>query len=472
MNKVKQTMLTALLSILSLSVRAEPQKPNIVLLFSDDAGYSDFSFQKAVNNNNFLTPNIDNLASQGVRFSQAYVTAAVCGPSRAGLITGKYQQKFGFEENNVPGYMSKSGLDYDDMGLPLNQITLADRLKALGYRTAIFGKWHLGDAERYHPLKRGFDEFIGFRTGSRSYFEYDDKKLPQVPQNEKLEYGFGDYREPKQYMTDFLAEEANQFIERNKDTPFFAFVSFNAVHTPMEAHPDDLAKIKGLSGKRKELAAMTIALDRAVGKILKKLTQLGLDENTIVVYTNDNGGPSDTNASVNFPLSGTKANHLEGGIRVPFIIRWPTKIKGDSSYSHPISTLDLLPTFVTAAGGKISTEDDLDGVNLLPYLNNQTTEVPHPTLFWKKEVRAAVRDGDWKLLRYPDRPAELYNIKLDESELNNLAHKYPEKVRELYKKIFEWELTLERPLWQLKREYEGKAMERMDAYRPAAINVM
>lgn len=474
MFKVSVTCVVTLLCFFTSNAFANDKKPNILLLFSDDAGYGDFSFQskKGQNHANFQTPNIDQLATQGVQFSQAYVTAAVCGPSRAGLLTGKYQQKFGFEENNVPGYMSKSGLDHDEMGLPLNQVTIADRLSELGYRTAIFGKWHLGDADKFHPLKRGFDEFIGFRTGARSYFEYDKNTLPNTPQNAKLEYGFGDYHESKQYMTDFLAEETNRFIERNKNTPFFAFVSFNAVHTPMEAHPNDLTKVKGLTGRRKELAAMTIALDRAVGKILKKLTELGLDENTIVVYTNDNGGPSDTNASVNLPLSGTKANHLEGGIRVPFTIRWPTTIKANTSYPHPISTLDLLPTFVTAAGGKINIEEDLDGVDLLPYLNNQTTAMPHTTLFWKKEVRAAVRDGDWKLLRYPDRPAELYNIKLDQSELHNLAYKYPEKVRELYKRIFEWELTLERPLWQLKREYEGKAMERMDTYRPAVINVM
>jgi arylsulfatase A-like enzyme len=464
--------LAAFLTVTSFASAAYEKPANIVLLFSDDAGYSDFSFQRKSNTRvNFNTPHLDKLASQGVVFSQAYVSAAVCGPSRAGLMTGKYQQKFGFEENNVPGYMSKSGLDYDDMGLPLDQVTMADRLKKLGYKTAVFGKWHLGDADRYHPLKRGFDEFVGFRTGARSYFEYDENQLKTITENARLEYGFGEYKETTQYMTDFLADQANQFIEKHQDEPFFAFVSFNAVHTPMEAHPDDLKNISGLTGKRRELAAMTLSLDRAVGKILAKLTELDLDENTLVVYTNDNGGPSDTNASVNYPLSGTKANHLEGGIRVPFIMRWPSQLSSNAIYKNPISTLDLLPTFITAAGGELNREEDLDGVNLLPFLKHEKQGVPHQTLFWKKEVRAAVRDGDWKLLRFPDRPAELYNIAEDEAETQNLAYKYPDKVRQLYKKIFDWELTLERPLWQLKREYEGKAMVRMDSYRTHVTHI-
>ena len=286
-----------------------------------------------------------------------------------------------------------------------------------------------------------------------------------MSKNKKLEFGFGEYRETKQYMTDFLAEQANNFIEENQNLPFFAFVSFNAVHTPMEAHPKDLVKIKGLTGKRRELAAMTLSLDRAVGKILSKLNELGLDKNTLVVFTNDNGGPSDTNASANFPLSGTKANHLEGGIRVPFIMRWPSKIATNTTYNYPISTLDLLPTFINAAGGKIGIEDDIDGVDLLPYLNKNKMGIPHKTLFWKKEVRAAIREGDWKLLRFPDRPAELYNLASDIGEQHNLAAQEPERVKQMFKDFFSWEMTLERPLWLLKRQFEEYDLNRMDKYR-------
>ena len=435
-------------------------QPNIILLFADDAGYADFGFQGSTE---IKTPHLDKLAASGIRCTQAYVSDPTCGPSRAGIITGKYQQRFGYEENNVPGYMSKvSAVDGIDMGLPIEEITMADQLKSLGYKTAVFGKWHLGGADRFHPTKRGFDEFYGFRGGARSYFAYDG--VPADGQN-KLERGFGKFEEPANYLTDQLGDETIKFIERNKDQPFFAYVSFNAVHTPMDATEEDLNQFPGLTGKRKIVAAMTLALDRACGKILDKLTELGLDNNTIVVFTNDNGGPCEQNAAVNRPLSGTKSNHLEGGIRVPFLIRYPNKLEANSTFDFPISTLDLLPTFFVAGGGEVDSLKDIDGVNIIPHLQGQIADRPHQTLFWKKEIRAAVRDGDWKLLRYSDRPAELYDISMDVAEQNNLAAEYPEKVKELYKKIYHWELTHERARWLLQRKYEKFDIDRMDKYR-------
>ncbi|MGD1893530.1 MAG: sulfatase [Cyclobacteriaceae bacterium] len=436
------------------------RQPNIILIIADDAGYADFGFQGS---NVMKTPNLDRLAQQGMKFQQAYVTAAVCGLSRAGILTGKYQQRFGFEENNVPGYMSQSGLVGDDMGLPLDQKTMGDYLKEVGYKTAIFGKWHQGNADRYHPTKRGFDEFYGFRGGARSYFPIDEEG-PNY-RSQRLVRGFENFAEPDEYLTDDLASETTQFIEKNQDTNFFIILAFNAVHTPMDATEDDLAKFPDLTGKRQKLAAMTLALDRACGRVFDKLKELGLEGNTIVVFTNDNGGPSDTNVSVNDPLSGTKANHLEGGIRVPFLLRWPGVIAENSVYEYPISTLDLLPTFYCAGGGNIDSLRGTDGVDLLPYLLGQNSERPHPILYWKKENRGVIREGDWKLIRFPDRPAELYNLKDDISEINDLAASYPDRVRAMYKKLFDWELTLERPLWQLQRKYEGAAMERMDDYR-------
>lgn len=437
------------------------QKPNIILIIADDAGYADFGFQGSTI---MKTPRLDELARQGMKFEQAYVTAAVCGPSRAGILTGKYQQRFGFEENNVPGYMSPSCLSDDEMGLPLDQKTMGDYLKNRGYRTAIFGKWHQGNADRFHPVRRGFDEFYGFRGGARSYFPIDDQS-PNYRSEDRLERGFDDYIEPDEYLTDALAHETARFIEQNQDTSFFILLAFNAVHNPMDATEDDLAEFPNLSGKRRSLAAMTLALDRACGTVLDKLTEQGLEENTIVVFTNDNGGPTDANASVNDPLSGTKANHLEGGIRVPFLLRWPGVIPENSVYEYPISTLDLLPTFYSAGGGNVDSLSGMDGVDLLPYLRGQNAERPHPVLYWKKENRGVIRIGDWKLIRFPDRPAELYDITNDISEITDLAATYPERVREMYKKLFAWELTLERPLWQLQRKYEGAAMERMDHYR-------
>lgn len=449
---------TFLCLILQIGLAQTP--PNIILLFADDAGYADFGFQGSTV---MKTPHLDKLASEGVKFTQGYVSAPTCGPSRAGLMTGRYQQRFGFEENNVPGFMSpSSGALGDEMGMPVEEITMGDYMKSAGYRTAFFGKWHLGGADRFHPTKRGFDEFYGFRGGARSYFPYEGE--PAVHLN-KLERGFGNFKEHEGYLTDILADETVSFMEENKDRPFFAFVSFNAVHTPMHATEEDMKHFPELTGKRKELAAMTLALDRACGKILDKLAELGLDENTIVVFTNDNGGPSDRNASVNDPLSGTKSNHLEGGIRVPFLMRWPEQIAKNTVYDYPISTLDLLPTFFEAAGGDIDTALQLDGVDLMPYLKGLKKERPHQRLFWKKDTRAVVREGDWKLLRFPDRPAELYKITEDIEEHNNLAGLYPERVRKMYKMIWYWELTLERPRWLLKRQYEKYDIDRMDQYR-------
>lgn len=440
---------------------AQSSQPNIILIFADDAGYADFGFQGS---KEMKTPHLDKLAKSGVIFDQGYVSDATCGPSRAGLITGKYQQRFGYEEINVPGYMSKnSGLLGDDMGLPLDQNTMADYLKSKGYATAVYGKWHLGDADRYHPLKRGFDEFYGFRGGDRSYFEYKDTS--RVHHDKRMERGFGKFEEPKGYATDVFAQETISFIERNQDQPFFIYLAFNAVHTPMEATEKDLQQFPNLTGKRQELAAMTLAMDRACGKIFKTLKSLELDENTIIVFTNDNGGPTDKNASINKPLSGTKSNHLEGGIRVPFVMSWPNGLKKNTTYNYPISTLDLLPTFYAAAGGDMKDLDDHDGVNLLPYLRGENQGRPHEYMYWKKETRAVIREGDWKLIRMPDRPAELYDLSKDIAEHNNLSLEHPERVKSMFKKLFEWELTLERPLWLLDRKYEKYDIDRMDKYR-------
>ncbi|ADV47767.1 N-acetylgalactosamine-6-sulfatase [Cellulophaga algicola DSM 14237] len=453
------------LSICCFSISSAQEKPNIIFLFSDDAGFADFGFQGSTE---MKTPNLDKLANSGVKFTQGYVTDATCGPSRAGLITGKYQQRFGYEEINVPGYMSEnSKFLADDMGLPLDQLTIGDYLKKLGYNTAMYGKWHLGNADRFHPMNRGFDEFYGFRGGARSYFGYD--VASSAHHDTKMERGFGNFEEPQEYVTDALADEAISFIEKNKKNPFFIYLAFNAVHTPMEATKEDLNQFPNLTGKRKELAAMTLALDRACGRVLDKLKQLGLDKNTIIVFSNDNGGPTDKNASLNLPLSGTKSNHLEGGIRVPFLMSWPKHIQPKTTYTFPISTMDLLPTFYAAGGGNTKDLQEIDGINLMPYISGEIKERPHQTLFWKKEVRLAFREGDWKLIRFADRPAELYDLSKDITEQDDLAATNPERVKSMFKKMFEWESTLERPLWMLKRSFENYDIERMDRYRTPAL---
>ena len=244
-----------------------------------------------------------------------------------------------------------------------------------------------------------------------------------------------------------------------------------ANYSLLQAIKEDLDQIKGLTGNRKVLAAMTLALDKACGQILEKLKAEGLEENTLIVFSNDNGGPDGTN-TCNYPLSGCKSNNLEGGIRVPFIMKLPTVIEPGTTYNKSISMLDMLPTFVNAAGGDASSIEGLDGVDLIPFVTGKNNKNPHDILFWKKENRGIVRKGDWKLLRFPDRPAELYNIKNDITESNDLAAKYPEKVRELFKDLFTWEGGLERPLWMLKRIYEVNAMKRMDEKRTPVLDVV
>ena len=438
------------------------ERPNIILIFSDDAGYEDFGFQGS---ETIRTPHLDALAARGIRFTQGYVTDPTCGPSRAGLLTGRYQQRFGYQEINVPGYMSpNSRYLEDDMGLPLDQVTMADYLQTQGYRTAIYGKWHLGNAERFHPLNRGFDEFYGFRGGDRSFFGYNDEN--PVPHHDKrMERGLGNFEEPTRYLTDQLGDEAVDFIERHQDEPFFIYLSFNAPHTPMEATEEDLAQFPELTGRRQTYAAMQLAMDRATGNVMAALERHELDENTIVVFTNDNGGPTDKNASSNWPLAGTKSNHLEGGIRVPFLISWPEGLPQGVDYDRPVSTMDLLPTFFAAAGGNADNLENVDGVNLWPFLYGESEGDPHEALFWKKDVRAAMRQGDWKLIRFADRPAELYNIVEDPTEQNNLAAEHPERVAEMFRSIHEWELTQQRPLWTLLPQFEEYDTDRMDRYR-------
>ena len=267
----------------------------------------------------------------------------------------------------MPNAMTKAGLTGEDMGLPLSEKTVADYLKTQGYRSMIIGKWHQGGADRFHPLKRGFDEFYGFRGGARSYFAY--KKGEKDDRLYWMERNFLEFKEHKGYLTDVLADEACTFIERNQERPFFLFLSFTAVHAPMHALKEDMAQFPKLKGNRRKLAAMTLAMDRACGRVLDKLDTLGLADNTLVVFTNDNGG-TPQNSAINTPLSGVKATHPEGGIRVPFLIKWPSKLTAETLYEYPVSLLDLLPTFVDLAGGA-TTLSKIDGVSLLPFLKGR-----------------------------------------------------------------------------------------------------
>lgn len=428
---------------------AETRKPNIVLLVADDLGYADLGFQGV---RDIPTPHLDELARGGVRCTSGYVSGPYCSPTRAGLLTGRYQQRFGHEFNPGGGVNSRAGL-------PLSQTTLADRLKAAGYVTGLVGKWHLGSALEFRPRNRGFDEFFGFLGGAHTYFAGASTDL----------YRGTEVVKESTYLTDAFAREAVSFIERHKERPFFLELAFNAVHTPMDATDARLARFATIPNQtRRTYAAMLTALDEAVGAVIDKLRLSGLEDDTLIVFLSDNGGPTmpgtTINGSRNDPLRGSKRTTLEGGIRVPFVMSWKGKLPAGRVYDKPIIQLDILPTALAAAGVTPKDDDAFDGVNLLPFLTGSTGDAPHATLYWRLGEQAAIRRGDWKLVRYDraaDSPAtrsnarsgtsptpfRLYNLANDIGEAHDVSGDHPEKVKELRAAWEDWSGRLARPLW-------------------------
>ncbi|MFI3303302.1 MAG: sulfatase-like hydrolase/transferase [Rikenellaceae bacterium] len=422
----------ASMSLLCLGSCAESNvaKPNILMIIVDDAGYNDFGF---MGSQDLETPNIDKLASNGIVFTDAHVSASVSGPSRAGMLTGRYQQRNGYECN----------LD-NILGLGLEESTIADLLSAEGYSTACIGKWHQGDGAEYHPNRRGFDHFFGFISGSRSYF-YRPNGNDKPGANHALQLN-GVNHPFDGYMTDVLADGANEYITKcaDKSSPFFMYLAFNAVHTPMEATEEDLARYEG--HPRQVLAAMTWALDRAVGSVVENLEQHNLMDNTLIFFVSDNGG-AHNNQSSNFPLKGFKGNKFEGGHRVPFFMCYADKYKGH--YDGLTSSLDMAATALTLAGVDTKgLERPLDGVDLIPYLNGKVAGEPHNQLFWRKEDMAAARSGAYKLIRVKGVGERLYNVENNYNEDDDLREQEPEITANLQKALNEWEKGLITPiLW-------------------------
>jgi arylsulfatase A-like enzyme len=428
--------------------KAAAGRPNIVILLADDLGYGDVGCYggKAV-----PTPHIDSIAASGVRFTDGYVTAPICSPSRAGLLTGRYQQRFGFEFNVGPAQRDlKQGL-----GLPLNQTTLADVFKKAGYATGMVGKWHLGSQPQFNPLRRGFDHFFGFLPGEDFYIDPRQQGVTSVAASDgedKLANPHPLYRDgtpvrETSYLTDAFAREATSFLARNRNRPFFLYVPFNAVHTPLQATARYMERVSGIDdSKHRVYAAMTSALDDAVGAVLKKLRDLDLEKNTLLVFLSDNGGATYIGAGSNTPLNGTKLTVLEGGIRIPFMMRWPGHLSAGSVYQDPISSLDLFPTTLGAAGISVPGNVRLDGVNLLPYLEGKKPGSPHEMLFWRVGENAAMRKGQWKLVQAGTN-AWLFDLAQDIGEGKDLARDHPDVVADLKKALAAWNAQLKPPLW-------------------------
>ena len=429
-------LLAALLISVSSSFGEKARaKPNILLIVGDDLGYADVGFHGG---KEIPTPQLDALAASGVRFTSGYVSGPYCSPTRAALLTGRYQQRFGHEFNP----------DNPTNGLPLTETTLANRLKTAGYATGLVGKWHLGETAEQHPQKRGFDEFFGFIGGGHSYFE-----------STAILRGTEAVKETA-YLTDVFGREAVGFIERHKAEPWFLYLAFNAVHTPMHATDERLAKFSGIAHeKRRAYAAMLLAMDEAIGQVRAKLADAGLEKDTLIFFISDNGGPTmkgtTVNAARNEPLRGSKRTTLEGGVRVPFLLSWKGKVK-PGIYDQPAIQLDLTATALAAAGVEAKPEWKLDGVNLIPFLSGEKSGPPHDALYWRLGPQMALRMGDWKLVRYDNHvdvgtggvsASKLYNLATDLGETKDLTATEPARMKELQAKWDAWNATLAKPLW-------------------------
>jgi len=434
------------------------QKPNIVLILADDMGWGDVGYHGF---DDIMTPNIDRIAKEGVQFSQGYVSASVCGPSRAGLLTGVYQQKFGCGENP-----SSSGFPdnckYPMAGMPMSQPTIAEMLKKQGYTTGMVGKWHLGVHPDLRPHSRGFDFYYGFLNGAHSYEEWTNEfaknksKWPIFRNNEM---------EPPQkdiYLTDMFSDEAVGFIDRNHDKPFFLYMAYNAIHHPWEVPAEYRKRTQNLtdSENRNFVAAMILAMDDGVDRVFQTLEKHDILDDTVIIFLTDNGSPrgqglkgskkdnsqerigDDDYMSNTAGLRGYKGDTYEGGIRVPFCMRWPGRIKPGTTYDLPVSSLDIVPTVVKGAKS--------DGVDLLPYLNGEKAGRPHDLMYWRRDTEYAIRKGDWKLTwnsKSGSPSIKLFNLADDPEERTDLVNSQPERAQMMQDLFDEWDNQLPDNEW-------------------------
>jgi arylsulfatase A-like enzyme len=484
---------------------AASSRPNIIVILADDLGYGDTS---VYGSKIIRTPNIDALAASGIRFTAGYVTNPVCAPSRAALMTGRYQQRFGYEFN--PNGRDRTG------GMSLNEITLAQIVKSAGYTTGAIGKWHLGQPDGYYPSDRGFDYFFGMAGGGTDYIIHpapgdeiigpggEDIKVPAagmsaLPEGEHWKSMLERIRDRSpitrnhqlvrvdDYLTEALTREAVGFIDRNRTRPFFLYLAQHVPHAPLQAPRKYIDRYQNVQDPYKRVhAAMVSALDDSVGEVIATLKKDGLYQNTVVIFLSDNGCPGYVyGACSNAPLSGFKRWQLEGGIRIPYIVSWPAHLPAGRLDNRQVSSLDILPTAAELAQTKLPSDRVYDGVNLLPYLNGADRAVPNPKLYWRDGPDFAMRDANLKLWlaamappgakkgEEPDDDDEegsrklsksskksipptvgpeqqhlmLFDLDHDISEKSNLAASRPGDVARLNDEINQWNKTLVKPMW-------------------------
>lgn len=427
--------INCLLAILS-SLCLTAEKPNIIIFLADDLGYADVGFNGC---QDIPTPHIDSIAKQGTRFTDGYANHPICSPSRAGLLSGMYQHRFGFENNSGPEEYSAP-----NFGVPRDIPMLAERLGSAGYATGMVGKWHVGFNKGLRPHERGFDYTYGFLSGARTFYPVGERQNNQLYRNGNA------YNDETLYLTDAFARDSVAFVEQssNSDKPFFLYFSFNAVHLPLEATKQYENRFPNTKDpKRKTYAGMLSALDDAIGSVMAKVRALNQESNTLVFFYSDNGGPTTQTTSRNDPLRGYKGQMFEGGIRIPFAIQWPGTIAAGKTYSRPVMGFDVHATALAAAGIDVSREQSIDGKNLIPFLEGAKSGSPHKGLFWRAGAQHAARVGNWKLVKTREEPDMLFNLSKDIGEQNDLAKRNPEKLKELQAAFDAWSGQMETPRW-------------------------
>jgi len=464
--------------------------PNIIVILADDLGWNDISFYGGgVGGGAVQTPNIDRIAAEGVHFSNGYAGNATCAPSRAALLTGRYPTRYGFEftpapaemmrmafsfephrEQLHPGYFLEENLaafpPLEEQSVPASEILLPELLADRGYHSMILGKWHLGENDGHAPNDQGFDQFLGFLSGAAMFAELDDPQMVKSIQTFDpidqflwpnltfaVRYNKQQHFAPDEYMTDYLSTQAVRAIEANKHRPFFMYLSYNAPHTPLHARKLDYDALTMINNHTERVyGAMISSLDRGIGRVMAALKTEGIDDNTLVIFSSDNGGADYVGLPhLNAPYRGWKMTFFEGGTHVPFFMRWPDRIEAGSEYQRPVSHIDIFSTAAAAASVAVPVDREIDGVDLLPYVNGEIREEPHEALFWRTGNYRTVRSGDWKLqLSDPDGTPFLYNLKVDPTEQRNLAASEPEQLARLKQLIEagmgEWAVPMRGPL--------------------------